>query len=118
MPESGEIKFKPPEDLKFQAELAGSIVQQDKEQNTAIVPPSNDTDEIFSLSTDELREKFPRRYGIYLNILRKTKGLRATEEEMKQLFPLSLRALQMVKIVLTVLECLVISCLPVADHFH
>jgi len=64
-------EFKPPETLKQQAAKVTETLK-----DGPLIPPSVGEDAILQLSSNELKERFPKRYELYLDILRKQKNKR------------------------------------------
>ena len=58
--------IKHPEELKNQIESVSKTLESE-------IAPSSNKEEFLSLSTEEIKKRYPTRYEIYLNVLRKQK---------------------------------------------
>ncbi len=78
MPFGEGYRPKPPEELSLQLESAQDAVGQDAEHS--LVPESQDKEKIMQMSEAELKQKFSRRYEMYLQLLRDQKRQEKTGE--------------------------------------
>lgn len=64
-----KMRTKKPEELELQVESTTEVIGE------SIIPPSARLEELISLTPEELRQKFPRRYEIYTQLLREAKDI-------------------------------------------
>src|SRR3989344_6127550 len=76
-----EIHNKSPEELKTQ------ISQVDETLVDQHISPESEKEDVLDMSVEELKEKFPRRYKIYLDLLREQKREAPTirDEELEKM---------------------------------
>ena len=78
MPFGEGYRPKPPEELSQQLETAQDTIGKDAEHS--LVPESQDKEDILKMSEAEIKEKFARRYEMYLQLLRHQKRQEKTGE--------------------------------------
>jgi len=67
---SPEFSLQKKSDKELESQLRDTNKKLGNERNFSLLPPSSNENEILSMSLDEIKNKFPERYRIYVRLLR------------------------------------------------